>query len=95
MAAVLERTGVGVQEFGTSVKIPENPKAKLMYYFECICTVLDLSNQENIGRLRYMFMTKIIIMVSNNMVCAYSKGSDKPAHTSSLIRAFASRLNIL
>ena len=28
------------------------------------------------------------------MVCAASKGSDQPAHTRSLIRAFASRLNI-
>ena len=29
------------------------------------------------------------------MVCATSKGSDQPAHTRSLIRAFASCLNIL
>ena len=34
-------------------------------------------------------------MFSNNVVCATSKGSDQPAHTRSLIRAFASRLNIL
>ena len=33
--------------------------------------------------------------VSNNVVCATSKASDLPAHTSSPIRAFASRLNIL
>ena len=33
--------------------------------------------------------------ISNNMVCATSKASDQPAHTRSLIRAFASRLNIL
>ena len=33
--------------------------------------------------------------ISNNVVCATSKGSDKPAHTHRLIRAFASRLNIL
>ena len=30
-----------------------------------------------------------------NVVCATSKGSDQPAHTRSLIRAFASRLTIL
>ena len=30
-----------------------------------------------------------------NMVCATSKGSDQPAHTHGLIRALASRLNIL
>ena len=33
--------------------------------------------------------------ISNNVVCATSKGSDQPAHTCSLIRAFASHLNIL
>ena len=33
--------------------------------------------------------------ISNNVVCATSKASDKPAHTRSLIRAFASRLCIL
>ena len=33
--------------------------------------------------------------ISNNVVCAISKGSNQPAHTRSLIRAFASHLNIL
>ena len=33
--------------------------------------------------------------ISNNVVCATSKGSDQPAHMRSLIRAFAKRLNIL
>ena len=33
--------------------------------------------------------------ISNNVVCATRKASDQPAHTRSLIRAFASRLNIL
>ena len=33
--------------------------------------------------------------ISNNVVCATCKGSDQPAHSRSLIRAFASRLNIL
>ena len=33
--------------------------------------------------------------ISNNVVCATSNGSDQPAHTRSLIRAFACRLNIL
>ena len=33
--------------------------------------------------------------ISNNMICATSKDSDQPAHTRSLIRAFASRLNSL
>ena len=33
--------------------------------------------------------------ISNNVVCATSKASDKPAHTRSVIGAFASRLTIL
>ena len=33
--------------------------------------------------------------ISNNVVCATSKASDQPAHTRSLIRAFASRVSIL
>ena len=33
--------------------------------------------------------------ISNNVVCTTSKASDQPAHTRSLIRAFASRLSIL
>ena len=33
--------------------------------------------------------------ISNNVVCATSKGSDQPAHMQSLIRVFAGCLNIL
>ena len=33
--------------------------------------------------------------ISNNVVFATSKASDQPAHMSSLIRAFASRLSII
>ena len=33
--------------------------------------------------------------ISYNVVCATSKGSGLPVHMRSLIRAFASRLNIL
>ena len=33
--------------------------------------------------------------ISNNLVCATSKASDQPVHMPSLIRAFASHLNIL
>ena len=33
--------------------------------------------------------------IPNNVVCATSKASDQPAHTRSLIKAFASRLSIL
>ena len=33
--------------------------------------------------------------ISNNVVCATSKGSDQPTHTRSLIRAFVDLLNNL
>ena len=33
--------------------------------------------------------------ISNNVVCETSKDSDQPAHTRSLIRALAGRLDIL
>ena len=33
--------------------------------------------------------------ISNNVIFATGKGSDQSAHTRSLIRAFARRLNIL
>ena len=53
--------------------------------------------------IKYLFYKMIFISViyepvheiSNNEVCATSKTSDQPAHTHSLIRAFASRLSIL
>ena len=36
-----------------------------------------------------------VLEISNNVVCSTSKASDQPAHTRSLIKAFASRLTIL
>ena len=33
--------------------------------------------------------------ISNNVVCATSKGSDQPTHMRSLIRTFANGMNIL
>ena len=40
-------------------------------------------------------MSHAVHEISNNVVCATSKASDRPAHMRSLIRAFASRLSIL
>ena len=41
------------------------------------------------------FYNEPVHEISNNVVCATSKSSDQPAHTRSLIRAFASRLSNL
>ena len=44
-----------------------------------------------------LYTTKLtpVHEITNNVVCGTSKASDQPAHTRSLIRAFASRLSIL
>ena len=58
-------------------------------------------NQVGLNKFNIMNDTGTKIMceqvreISNNVVCATSKASDQPAHTRSLIRAFASRLSIL
>ena len=55
---------------------------------------------QNVVKIAY-FVSGIVILnetrreISNNVVCATSKGSDQSAHMCSLIRAFVSRLNIL
>ena len=43
----------------------------------------------------FLFYIEPVHEISNNVVCATSKASDQPAHTRSLLKAFASRLSIL
>ena len=51
--------------------------------------------------LKYSFFQPTLLInepvheISNNVACAISKVSDQPAHTRSLVRAYASRLSIL
>ena len=62
----------------------------------------SLFSLKNLGRQLYswaIFLTEFNSYeprheISNNVVCATNKGSDQP-ETGSLIRAFASRLNII
>ena len=62
------------------------------HWLTILCgTSLIISSSDWIVKSQYEPQHKI----SNNMVCATSKGSDQPAHMRSLIRAFASHLNIL
>ena len=55
----------------------------------------------NTRKFHFMFIflsdtqTEPVHEISNNVVCRSIKASDQPAHTRSLIRAFASRLSIL
>ena len=51
-----------------------------------------LVQEDNV--VRYKIIHEPVHEISNNVVCVTSKASDQPAHTRSLIRAFANRLNI-
>ena len=66
------------------------------------CAVLQIRIKTFHRRLAYTLMSFYVLLanepvheISNNLVCATSKGSDQPAHMRSLIRAFAYRLSIL
>ena len=64
----------------------------------CLCVhIILLICVMNDFRIRNASFVKIepVHEISNNVVCATRKASDQPAHTRSLIRDFASRLNIL
>lgn len=54
MAAIAGRTRLEVERIGSSVSVPNNHKAKLMYYLNSIASILDLDNSDagNLRRLR-------------------------------------------
>ncbi|KAL4216332.1 hypothetical protein ACF0H5_024059 [Mactra antiquata] len=53
MAALLvNKTDVGVEEYGRDIVVADDMKARLMYYVHSICSVLDLSTIPNIERLK-------------------------------------------
>ena len=65
-----------------------------------IYTIRDYENLAKISSKQFAdIWSKIsfepVHEISTNVVCATSQASDQPAHTRSLIRAFARRLNIL
>ena len=71
-------------------------------FLEHVCTKAagEKSDKITIKHCMPLFMVSNVIFepeheISTNVVCVFSKGSDKPVHTCSLIRVFASRLNIL
>ena len=68
--------------------------------YKYVVSVKGQSKKNNANSTYLLFRWMIFIFeprheISNNVVFATSKGSDQPAHMCSLIRAFASRLNIL
>ena len=74
---------------------------KIQYVHGDLCKHLGIdSSTDQIPIIRSVLESIISLNeplreISNNVVCATSRASDQPAHTRSLVRAFASRLNIL
>ncbi|XP_053387426.1 uncharacterized protein LOC123542217 isoform X2 [Mercenaria mercenaria] len=52
MTAVVSSTKVDAEEFGRDIIVPEDPKARLMYYVDSIYSVLDMTSIRNIQKLR-------------------------------------------
>ena len=52
MALGMERTRIGIEKVGRTVTVPNNPNARLMYYFDCVCSCVETDNDSNIRRLR-------------------------------------------
>ena len=52
MAAFVNRVQVGMKDTSVTATVPNHYKAKLMYYFHCIGTVLELENNGQLRRLR-------------------------------------------
>lgn len=52
MAAVFGRTEIQLKKTGVSVTIPDSPIAKLMYYFDCVCSCVEPDADSSIRRLR-------------------------------------------
>lgn len=49
---MLNRMQIGLKAASTPVTVPNNPTAKLMYYLDCMCSVLRLDDDADINRLR-------------------------------------------
>ena len=94
----------------TKVPRFSNPRFSRQQYMIVSSTQLNSQNLFILSKLAYTMRFRYLSQpnscinvtiieprhgISHNLVCATSKASDQPAHMRSLIRAFASRLNIL
>ncbi|KAL3863101.1 hypothetical protein ACJMK2_004877 [Sinanodonta woodiana] len=51
--ALVSRTELGVRDTGKSITVSEDPRAKLMYYIDCIFSVIDITELDpHIQRFR-------------------------------------------
>ena len=48
----MQRVQVHVKPTGVSVSVPNDPIAKLMYYFDCVCSCIEPDSSDTIRRLR-------------------------------------------
>ena len=71
---------------------PQNPECRNNPENKPMCNFLVIIC---VKKLDHFPTPKNKYLSRDNVVCTTNKASDQPAHTRSLIRAFASRLNIL
>lgn len=52
MAAVMGRTEISIKRTTSATTVPNDPIAKLMYYFDCVCSCVEIGNDSELNRLR-------------------------------------------
>lgn len=50
--AVFNRTEIDLKDTSKTCNVPNDPVAKLMYYLNCMCSVLQLDDDPDINALR-------------------------------------------
>jgi hypothetical protein len=69
-SASISHVQIGAKEFGKSIDVADNPKAKLMYYLHSICSILDIDRTDaNLKKMRaYWHHYKLTEEETDNLV---------------------------
>ena len=62
--ALVGATQIGLKDTSSNASITDDPKARLMYYLDCVCCVLNLDGDGDINRLRkhqYWYVTRFCL----------------------------------